>query len=150
MGYFHALSGLFTRVLCNGRILYQMKLVFLQISDSLSGPSERIWKWGRPTYQLGLTVNCLHANWSWLLLPRFFKIFILVEKVGGGPWSPCPSPIPTALTFPYIIHIPIYNNECASGWVGGDFMPCQQLRPSSGWEHVYCFQQLQSSSRKSD
>ena len=45
---------------------------------------------GGGTYQLGLTVNCLHANWSWLLLPRFFKIFILVKKSGGGGHCPLP------------------------------------------------------------
>ena len=38
---------------------------------------------GGATYQLSLTVNCLHANWSWLLLPRFFKTFILVKRGGG-------------------------------------------------------------------
>ena len=46
---------------------------------------------GGATYQLGLTVNCLHANWSWLLLPRFFKIFILVKKRGGGAGPPVPT-----------------------------------------------------------
>ena len=48
---------------------------------SITGPSASNWKcvWGGETYQLGLTVNCLHANWSW-----FFKIFILVKKWGGG------------------------------------------------------------------
>ena len=47
----------------------------------------KFWKFFQPklyepwTYQLGLTLSYLHANWSWLLLPQFFKIW--VKKWGG-------------------------------------------------------------------
>ena len=58
-----------------------------------SGPSERIWTGGGgATYQLGLTVNCLHASWSWLLLLSVACCFQDVhpgEKVCvcvGGQW----------------------------------------------------------------
>ena len=56
--------------------------------------------WGGATYQLGLTVG---LNCSWLLLPRFFKIFILVKKcvcVWGGGDCPLGSYGPDLLMIP--------------------------------------------------